>query len=59
VTGRVFPESRPTLRDAVEKMRRQLIIGVLSYLAMTSCLFAQTATGVIRGTVQDPRRDPR
>src|SRR4030095_9024396 len=35
-------------------MRRQLILGILSYLAMTSFVLAQTATGVIRGTVQDP-----
>ena len=35
-------------------MQRHLIVGVLSYLAMTSLVPAQTATGVIRGTVQDP-----
>src|SRR4029453_15888261 len=34
-------------------MRRQLILGIFSYLAMTSFVLAQTATGVIRGTVQD------
>ena len=35
-------------------MRRSLILGILLYLAMTSVVLAQTATGVIRGTVQDP-----
>ena len=35
-------------------MQRHLIFGILSYLAMTSFVLAQTATGVIRGTVQDP-----
>ena len=34
-------------------MRRHLVLGVFSYLAMTSFVLAQTATGVIRGTVQD------
>ena len=34
-------------------MRRHLILGFFSYLAMTSFVLAQTATGVIRGTVQD------
>ena len=34
-------------------MQRQLILGCLLYLAMTSLVLAQTATGVIRGTVQD------
>jgi hypothetical protein len=35
-------------------MQRHLIFGIFSYLAMTSFVLAQTATGVIRGTVQDP-----
>ena len=35
-------------------MRRYLILGTLLYLRMTSVVLAQTATGVIRGTVQDP-----
>jgi hypothetical protein len=35
-------------------MERHLILGLFSYLAMTSFVLAQTATGVIRGTVQDP-----
>jgi hypothetical protein len=35
-------------------MQRHLILGIFSYLAMTSFVLAQTATGVIRGTVQDP-----
>ena len=35
-------------------MQRHLIFGIISYLAMTSFVLAQTATGVIRGTVQDP-----
>jgi hypothetical protein len=35
-------------------MQKHLIFGILSYLAMTSFVLAQTATGVIRGTVQDP-----
>ena len=35
-------------------MRRQLILGIFSYLVATSFVLAQTATGVIRGTVQDP-----
>jgi len=34
-------------------MRRHLILGFFSYLAMTSFVLAQTSTGVIRGTVQD------
>jgi hypothetical protein len=34
-------------------MRTGLILGVISYLVMVSLVFAQTATGVIRGTVQD------
>ncbi|MEK6337770.1 MAG: carboxypeptidase regulatory-like domain-containing protein, partial [Acidobacteriota bacterium] len=34
-------------------MRRHLISWIFSYLAMTSFVLAQTATGVIRGTVQD------
>jgi len=34
--------------------RTNLIVFVLSYVAMTSLVLAQTATGVIRGTVQDP-----
>src|SRR6185503_11809271 len=35
-------------------MRRYLISWIFPYLAMTSFVLAQTATGVIRGTVQDP-----
>jgi outer membrane receptor protein involved in Fe transport len=35
-------------------MQRHLILGIFLYLAMTSFVLAQTATGVIRGTVQDP-----
>ena len=35
-------------------MRRYLILGTLLYLRMTSVVLAQTATGVIRGTVEDP-----
>jgi Carboxypeptidase regulatory-like domain/TonB dependent receptor-like, beta-barrel len=35
-------------------MRRHLIFGVTLLLAGTSLALAQTATGVIRGTVQDP-----
>ena len=35
-------------------MQRHLILGIFSYLAMTSLVLAQTATGVIRGTVRDP-----
>ena len=35
-------------------MQRHVIFGIFSYLAMTSFVLAQTATGVIRGTVQDP-----
>ena len=35
-------------------MERHLILGIVSYLAITSFVLAQTATGVIRGTVQDP-----
>ena len=35
-------------------MQRHLILGIVSYLAMTSFVLAQTTTGVIRGTVQDP-----
>ena len=34
-------------------MRRYLILWIFSYLAMTSLVPAQTATAVIRGTVQD------
>src|SRR6185369_14041560 len=34
--------------------RTNLIVFFLSYVAMTSLVLAQTATGVIRGTVQDP-----
>ena len=34
-------------------MQRHLISWIFSYLAMTSFVLAQTATGVIRGTVQD------
>jgi hypothetical protein len=34
-------------------MKTGLILGIFSYLAMTSFVLAQTATGVIRGTVQD------
>lgn len=34
-------------------MKRHLISWIFSYLAMTSFVLAQTATGVIRGTVQD------
>jgi hypothetical protein len=36
-----------------KEMQRRLILGIVSYLAMTSFVLAQTATGVIRGTVQD------
>jgi len=35
-------------------MRVRLILAILCYLAMASFAHAQTATGVIRGTVQDP-----
>ena len=34
-------------------MRQYLILGTLLYLHVTSVVFAQTATGVIRGTVED------
>ena len=34
-------------------MKTGLILGIFSYFAMTSFVLAQTATGVIRGTVQD------
>jgi hypothetical protein len=34
-------------------MQKGLILAVISYLAMTSFVLAQTATGAIRGTVQD------
>ena len=34
-------------------MNTGLILGIFSYFAMTSFVLAQTATGVIRGTVQD------
>ena len=34
-------------------MQRHLILGIFLYLAMTSFVLAQTATGVVRGTVQD------
>ena len=34
-------------------MRRYLILGTLLYLRITSVVLAQTATGVIRGTVED------
>ena len=34
-------------------MRRYLILGTLLYLRVTSVVLAQTATGVIRGTVED------
>ena len=36
-----------------KKMRRQLILVCLLHFAPTSLVLAQTATGVIRGTVQD------
>ena len=36
------------------KMRLRLILGSLCYLAIASVALAQTATGVIRGTVHDP-----
>jgi Carboxypeptidase regulatory-like domain/TonB dependent receptor len=36
-----------------EMMQRHLILGIFSYLAVTSLVLAQTATGVIRGNVQD------
>src|SRR6476619_3684284 len=35
------------------QMRRYLILGTLLYLRLTSVVLAQTATGVIRGTVED------
>jgi hypothetical protein len=34
-------------------MQTDLILGIISYLAMASFVLAQTATGVIRGVVQD------
>jgi Carboxypeptidase regulatory-like domain len=34
-------------------MRTRLILGIISYLATSSFVLAQTATGVIRGSVQD------
>ena len=42
-----------TFRDERAKMQTGLILGIISYLAMTSFVLAQTATGVIRGTVQE------
>ena len=35
------------------QLRRYLILGILLYLRVTSVVLAQTATGVIRGTVED------
>lgn len=34
-------------------MQRGVILGIISYLAMTSFVLAKTATGVICGTIQD------
>src|SRR5262252_1887401 len=34
-------------------MRMRLILAILSFIGSTSFLLSQTATGVIRGTVQD------
>ena len=34
-------------------MKIRVILGILSYFAMSSFVLAQTATGAIRGTVQE------
>ena len=39
--------------EARAQLRRYLILATLLYLRMTSVVLAQTATGVIRGTVED------
>jgi hypothetical protein len=49
-----FSGTAHNLLGGGRKMQRHLIFGIFSYLAMTSFVLAQTATGVIRGTVQDP-----
>ena len=40
--------------DTRGQLRRYLILATVLYLRMTSVVLAQTATGVIRGTVADP-----